>query len=199
MPLTQIILTLLIPVVVCWSFISSVLFFAFHPALEKSIAGLTFQGFIPSHRNEITAGLASYVANSIESIGARLFDGKMVIDVLRPDIEAQVDLFLKEKLKEAFPLMHQMMGEKTLAKFRIVFLEEVENILPALIQKQGSGLLSKFELEKMVAAQLNTIALTDIEKAVAQSGGYLKRIKLLAAGSGLLIGLLQLTIELVFH
>lgn len=92
------------------------------------------------------------------------------------------------------------MGEKTLAKFRVVFLEEVESILPVLLRKQSSQLLSKFDLEKMVVAEISKINEADIEASVLRTVcNYPERVKMIAAGTGLIIGLLQIVIEYVYY
>lgn len=201
MPVTKIILMLLVPVAACWSLTSIVMFFIFRPYKMTLMAGVKFHGFLPANRGKIGREIASYIARSAESAGRlKLFDSTSVINALRPEIEEHVDYFLKEKLKEAFPLMHQVMGEKTLEKFRVVFLEEVESILPVLLQKQSSEILSKFELEKMVVAKISKIAEADIEASVLRAAGnYPERLKIIAAGTGLIIGLLQIVIEYVYY
>ena len=52
---------------------------------------------------------------------------------LRPDIEAHIDHFLRNKLKDVFPMLATLMGEKTILQLKDAFLLELESLFPVLM------------------------------------------------------------------
>ena len=197
MPLTQIILVLLVSIAGCWSFISILIHFLFHPAAKNQFLGINIQGLIPANQHKFARSISGRLADWLKSsnLDIRELFSDNALEGLRPDIEEQVDIFLRDKLKEAFPLMHQMMGEKTLLKFRTVFLEEVERILPALVEKHASGIISGNKIQGAIEKYLSNLPAGTIEKCLRSVWGKrIRYIKCFAALTGLLIGILQIAI-----
>lgn len=202
MPLNQTILVIFVSVLGCWSLISILIFFIFHPSTEKSIAGIKLQGFLQAK----TGFLIRLAAENFKTFLIRdqglqsSGPGRKALDRFRPDLETQIDLFLADKLKVAFPLLHPMMGEKTLQKFKDVFLEEVEQVLPALIDKNAAGLFSGGELEKYLLTFFNNHPGNKWSGLLKkQFQKEIRLAKILAAFAGLLIGLVQVFILILMN
>ncbi len=53
--------------------------------------------------------------------------------LLQPEVETQINRFIAERMEAAFPMIFQLMGQKTLQKFKQVFVDEVVSLLPGLL------------------------------------------------------------------
>lgn len=89
----------------------------------------------------------------VKNLIAEKVNKENIMNDLRPGIEGHVDNFLTEKIKTAFPLLFGMLGEKTLSKFKAAFMDEVELVLPKMIDKY-SHKLSEVSIGAMVKEKL---------------------------------------------
>lgn len=197
MPVILSTLVILVAAIGCW--LLSVLFtrILFRPYSPKDIIGFRLHGIVPA----ILPGIARYAGGMVQSaflsqdkIAEKLSDPALM-QALRPEIENHIDQFLQTKLKEAFPLLSNFMGEKTLNKFKSAFLTEVETILPELLKNYSNRFIGQLNPEQLLVDKLNSIRLEEIEAMVQQRAGrQIKQFHLAAALIGLLIGALQVLI-----
>lgn len=110
---------------------------------------------------------------------------------VRPEMEAHIDHFIKVKLDEHFPLLAKFMGEKTLGKLKDAFLGEVETLLPELMKKHGTNLISKINSGEMIREKISSMPLSVFEEQLISTGLF-KKIIWTAALAGALLGLIQL-------
>ncbi|WP_255154849.1 DUF445 domain-containing protein [Ferruginibacter sp. HRS2-29] len=179
----------------CGWFIAAILITTiFYPLQEKKIAGIRIQGIIPAHREQLADAVASSITRSFlnqESI-TRSLSSPGIMQKLQPEIEAHVDHFLQEKIKEAFPLLYKFMGEKTLEKFKAAFMTEVEVLFPVLIRSYAGIALGEMQPEKMLAKKINELPVEKLAEAFEEKADrQLIKFKLLGASIGLLTGILQ--------
>ena len=114
------------------------------------------------------------------------------MELLRPEIEKHIDHFLKTKLSEAFPLLFKFMGEKTQLKMKEAFMEEVENIFPEMINKFGANLLKEIKESHFIENEINAIPTNTLKDALLkQASGRFLQLKLMGAGLGAVIGMIQ--------
>jgi uncharacterized membrane protein YheB (UPF0754 family) len=169
----------------------------FRPYSPKDIIGFRLHGIIPAILPELAPQLMGILKNgplNEEKIAAKL-DDPALLQQLKPDIETHVDEFLKVKLKTAFPLLSNFMGEKTLSKFKEAFLAEVEAILPGLLKKHARVLLNQLQPETAAAELFKHIDVAGIERMVYQKAT--RQLWLFQLGgliTGAFIGLLQLLV-----
>ena len=167
----------------------------FKPYIPKKIIGLTVQGFVPFVQSTLSDGIAAAIKQEFlsESMLKQHLENPALLQKMAPAIEAHVDLFLKEKLSEAFPLLSKFMGEKTLQKFKDAFLLEVETILPSLLGSYGKNLLESEEIEKGIAEKIRHLSVPEMEaKMNKYAVSSARKFKLVATLIGTLIGLLQI-------
>jgi hypothetical protein len=95
------------------------------------------------------------------------------LENLLPLAETHIDYFLRHKLTTAMPMVAMFIGDKTIAQFKAVFMEELKELLPEFTNAYVDQLLSRERMTKMIWNQL--------------------AIKLMSAGAGLgiVIGLIQ--------
>lgn len=166
----------------------------FKPYVPKKITGFTVQGVLPFVQNNLSDSIAAAIRQYFlsEKMLQTQLQNPALLQQMKPAIEAHVDLFLKEKLSEAFPLLSKFMGEKTLQKFKEAFLTEVETILPGMLQQYGTMLLKSDQIEQNIAEQIRQIPLATVEAHLHQFAKQpIRTFKIAATLVGLLIGLLQ--------
>ena len=93
--------------------------------------GLKFQGLIPENQPAIALHLSEVISKEFLSFSSlkRKAAEPGSYDKLKPEIEYHIDLFLREKLKDSFPMLSMFIGDKTINQLKAAFLMELENIL----------------------------------------------------------------------
>ncbi len=191
--------TLIIFIAAIGGYCLSVLFIRalFRPYSPKNIAGFRVHGIIPA----ILPQVAKYASGKIEEkflseelIATKLSDPALMQE-LKPAIEDHIDEFLKVKLKEAFPLLSNFMGEKTLKQFKAVFLTEVEEILPILLKNNAGKLANQLQPEKLLSEELNNIKMSSLENMMKKHAKrQITLFYLAGAILGGIVGIIQVLI-----
>jgi uncharacterized membrane protein YheB (UPF0754 family) len=166
----------------------------FKPYSPKKITGFTVQGIVPFILNNQSHLIAAAIRQEFlsEKLLQQVLDNPKLLQQMAPAIEAHVDLFLNEKLSEAFPLLYKFMGEKTLQKFKNTFLQEVETILPNMLQQYGTMLLQSNKIEQGIADHISQLSAPQLEANLHRfADHYFRWFKIVATLLGTLIGLLQ--------
>jgi uncharacterized membrane protein YheB (UPF0754 family) len=166
----------------------------FRPLEPVQMPGFVLQGFVPA----VIPELATYLAGAIDeklssgnSIG-KVLDDPELLQQLKPEMEGHIDIFLRDKLPAAFPLLAGMMGEKTKATLKGAFLDEVETIFPSVMKSFSSQLFSKLQPLELIEKHLAAINISSLEKIVYRKAGrQLLHLKLAGAFAGFLLGTIQ--------
>jgi len=176
------------------------IYMLFHPRKPKNILGITVQGVFPKRQHLVAAKLGSVVAKELihfDEIAALLKDEEQ-LKALNPKIEEHLDVFLQVKLKEKLPVISMFVGESTMLKIKEGMLEEIELLLPELIEEYTTGLSKKIDIEKMVATKVSNYSsdkLEDILLSVMKK--EFKFIELVSCVLGFLIGLVQMLLSML--
>lgn len=167
----------------------------FQPVHPKKFAGFRLQGFFPSvipGISDLLAGAAGKYLQSSQQL-EKTIDDPALLEQLRPELEDHIDLFLRDKLPSAFPLLANMMGEKTKATLKSAFLEEVETIFPAVMKSFSGKLMDRLQPVELIQKKLADIDWKGLEKIVHDKARrQILMMKFAGAAAGLFIGLLQL-------
>ena len=91
---------------------------------------------------------------------------------------------ISTKLKEAFPLLSNFMGEKTLARFREAFMQEAEQKLPAMLQSFAAKFAGSVDAGAIIGNRINNISVQTIETNIKKNAG--KQLILLQVTGALL-------------
>lgn len=165
----------------------------FHPRKPVKILGISIQGIFPKNQRVIAEKLGQVVSKellSFDEIEAKITSPDN-LQKLRPDIEAHIDNFLRNKLNEVFP-MAQLMGEKTILQLKEAFLTELESLFPVLMKSYMNKLEQDLDLEKIVTekvAGFSTGKLEDILNQITKK--EFKFLEVIGGVFGFLIGLAQ--------
>ena len=172
----------------------------FHPRRPVNIFGFKLQGVFPKNQHEIAIKLGQVVSKellSFEEIEQKITSSEN-LEKLKPEIEAHIDNFLRNKLKDVFPMLSMFIGEKTINQLKEAFLMELQSLFPVLMKTYMNKLQHDLDLEKIVVekvANFSTEKLEDILDQITKK--EFKFLEIVGGAFGLLIGLTQVLITLL--
>jgi len=172
----------------------------FHPKKPVNILGITIQGIFPKRQAQFAQKLGVLVATELihfDEIAAKLKDPEQ-LKALNPTIEAHIDSFLRIRLKEKIPVVAMFIGDNTINKLKDGMMEEINVLLPEVIDQYTQGLGKKIDIEKMVTekvAAFSSDKLEEILQAIMKK--EFRFVEILGGVVGFLIGLLQVAITLL--
>ncbi|MBL0057100.1 MAG: DUF445 family protein [Chitinophagaceae bacterium] len=170
----------------------------FHPRKPFRVAGLTIQGIFPKNQQLIAQKLGQVVSKELISFAE--IEQKVTnpdnLKKLRPEIEKHIDGFLRDKIKESFPLLSVFIGEKTINQLKQAFLMELESLFPVLMKSYMNKLEQDLDLEKIVTEKVAGFSSEKLEHILDQiTKKEFAFLEIIGAVFGFLIGLLQVTIQ----
>lgn len=172
----------------------------FHPREPKNILGIRFQGIFPKRQAQFAQQLGRTVAGELlhfRDIAAQMTD-PVAIKALMPGIEAHIDGFLNERIKEKIPMLAMFMSEGVAAMIKTGLMEEIEAMLPQIITQYAGSLEEKIDIERMVTEKVAAFSSDRLEALLlAVMSKELRFVELIGGVLGFVIGLLQLTITLL--
>lgn len=199
MYLLKYILPLLLSCFTGWFVIWLVLKLIFRPLKPFTLAGFKIQGILPANQQLIAASIGKMVSTQLFSFDAlqqKVTDPESFTK-LKPEIEKHIDVFLREKLKETFPMLSMLIGDKTISQLKTAFLTELETLFPALMKSYVANLEKELNIEKEVSEKIAGFSIIKIEEMVYTSAKkQLTKIQLLGAAVGFLTGLFHILINI---
>ena len=173
----------------------------FHPRKQVNVFGLGLQGILPKNQQAIAERLGSLVSNefSFSALEEKVTDPRN-FEKLKPEIEKHIDIFLRERLKDSFPMLSMFIGDKTINQLKGAFLMELETLFPILMKNYIGNLEQEIDLKKTVTQK---VAGFSMEKLEDMLGEFTKKqflyLQLISALIGLVIGLLYVVIDILLH
>ncbi|MCD6062506.1 MAG: hypothetical protein K0R82_417 [Flavipsychrobacter sp.] len=172
----------------------------FHPKEPKKILGVTFHGIFPKRQRQFAEKLGVLVASELihfDEIAAKLKDPAQLKE-LEPVISNHLDTFLQVKLKEKLPVISMFVGEGTMGKIKEGMMEEIEVLLPEIIEKYTDSLSHKIDVQHMVTekvANFSSDKLEDILNAIMKKEFFF--VEVIGGVLGFVIGLVQVLLTLM--
>ena len=171
----------------------------FHPRRPIKILGITIQGIFPKNQRQIAEKLGQVVGKellSFDEIEQKVTNPEN-LQKLRPDIEQHIDHFLQNKLKEVFPMLAMLVGEKTMLQLKDAFLLELESLFPVLMKGYMAKLEKDLDLEKIVTEKVAAFSSEKLEDILNQiTKKEFKFLEFIGGFFGLLIGLIQVAVSI---
>ncbi len=171
----------------------------FHPRKQVNVLGLQVQGILPKNQQAIAEKLGRLVSRefSFSGLQEKVTDPRN-LEKLKPEIEKHIDLFLREKLKDSFPMLSMFIGDKTINQLKAAFLMELENLFPILMKSYMSKLEQDLDLEKLVIEKVAGFSMVKLEGILSE---FTKKqfiyLQLMSAFIGLIIGLVYVFISTI--
>jgi uncharacterized membrane protein YheB (UPF0754 family) len=202
MPWTNYIIPVLLSTFTGWVTTWIAIKMLFHPRNPVNILGFKLQGIFPKNQQLIAQKLGQVVSKeflSFAEIEAKVTNPEN-LQKLKPEIEAHIDKFLREKLTDLFPMLSMFIGDKTINQLKGAFLLELENLFPILMKSYMTKLEKDLDLEKIVTEKVANFSSEKLEDILNQiTKKEFQFLEVIGGVFGFLIGLLQVLIQVVSH
>jgi uncharacterized membrane protein YheB (UPF0754 family) len=202
MPWTNYIIPVLLSTFTGWVTTWIAIKMLFHPRNPVNILGFKLQGIFPKNQQLIAQKLGQVVSKeflSFAEIEAKVTNPEN-LQKLKPEIEAHIDKFLREKLTDLFPMLSMFIGDKTINQLKGAFLLELENLFPILMKSYMTKLEKDLDLEKIVTEKVASFSSEKLEDILNQiTKKEFQFLEVIGGVFGFLIGLLQVLIQVVSH
>ena len=202
MPWTHYIIPVLVSAFTGWVTTWIAIKMLFHPRKPINILGWKLQGIFPKNQQLIAQKLGQVVGKELLSFAE--IEQKVTnpenLKQLKPEIEKHIDTFLREKLKDVFPMLSMFIGEKTIVQLKEAFLMELESLFPVLMKSYMNKLEKDLDLEKIVTEKVAGFSSEKLENILDQiTKKEFKFLEVIGAVFGFLIGLIQVLINLQLY
>ncbi len=166
----------------------------FHPHKPVALPGFKLQGIIPKNQAAIAQQLGKMVSKeflSFSELKEKVTDPDN-LNKLKPEIEDHIDTFLREKLKDTFPMLSMFIGDKTINQLKAAFLLELESLFPILMKSYMARLEQDLDMEKIVTEKVAGFSLVKAEEMLNKSAKKMFiYFQMMGAFIGLITGLLH--------
>jgi uncharacterized membrane protein YheB (UPF0754 family) len=183
-----------------WLTIWMALKLLFHPHDPKKFLGLTIQGVFPKRKQQIAESLGKIVGQellSFEDIEKTITNPENVGKIL-PLADQHIDYFLRHKLKEAMPVISMFIGDKTIQQLKAVFMKELEELFPVIMQNYVQHIKNDLDLEKIVVDKIVNFSSERLEQMLNQIlTKEFRFVEVIGAALGFLIGVMQILLTLL--
>lgn len=194
MQTTQYLLLLLFSCLTGWLTVRTFFILALWPLKPTSVLGFRVQGFFPKNQPLIAGQIAERLSKDLLSF--HTFKEKAAapaaFEKLKPEIEYHIDHFLREKLKDSFPMLAMFIGDKTINQMKAAFLTELESLFPVIMRSYVDNLEKDINPQSLIEEKLASFAL---EKSLFTANKSARKLfissQLIGGSVGLALGLLQ--------
>lgn len=196
----QFISPLLLSAFICWLVVFIFIKGLFNPVKPFHIAGFKLQGLIPARQQQIADDMARLVSKEIFSSG--LLEQKVAdpenFNKLKPEIESQIDSFLRTRFKDTFPMLSMLIGDKTINQLKAAFMTELETLFPVLMKKYVTNLRNDLDIDNTVKEKITSLSMYETKNQFYRSFKKpLIRIQCMAALLGFVLGVLQVLLNML--
>lgn len=127
---------------------------------------------------------------SLDEMAARLTNEEAIEKIL-PVAEEHIDHFLRVKLPAAMPMLSMFISDKLVAEMKAIFMVELKELFPTIINQYLSNAKSTIAIDKIVASKIES---TDLNKAKRLLQSELNKVALFGALIGFVTGLIQISL-----
>lgn len=169
----------------------------FHPREKVKILFFEVQGIFPKRQKSLAEKLGKIVADelfSVEEVRKALKnpEGYQEVDQV---IDEKIEDFLENKLVEAMPMLYVFMNDELKIKIKTTLKEEVQAMLPEMIDRFANKIEREVDVEKTVYEKVVNFSSDKLE-AILYSimSKEFRFIEILGGVLGFIIGLIQIAI-----
>jgi uncharacterized membrane protein YheB (UPF0754 family) len=171
----------------------------FHPKEPKKILGITFHGIFPKRQKQFASKLGKLVSSELLSFSEieQKISNPVNVQKIVPILDAHIDVFLREKLTAEIPMLGMLIGDKTIGQVKGVFLRELEELFPTMMQQYMTTLKHDLDLEKIVIEKVSGFSSDKLEDILNQiMSSEFRFVEIIGAVLGFIIGVVQVLITL---
>lgn len=163
--------------------------------------GVSFQGILKNNLPQLGGKLENYLSEQqivAKEIG-KLASAESTLNALRPAVEKEVAEFVDKKLEQRWPMISMFLNAEAKEKMKAGLTEELLKSTPGALQRAGTALSDHLEERHFIARKLNELSVDRCRQAVYPViHPVIKRLSLLGALLGGIIGLVQMVLVLIF-
>jgi uncharacterized membrane protein YheB (UPF0754 family) len=172
----------------------------FHPKKPVKVLGITFQGVFPKKQYQFAEKLGKIVGTellSFKEIEQKISHPENIQKIM-PLVEGHIDNFLRVKLSEQMPVISMFIGNKTIEQLKAVFINELQELFPVIMNNYMHKLQNDLDLEKIVFEKVKNFSSDKLEEMLnSLMQKEFKFIEILGGILGFLIGIIQVIITLL--
>lgn len=171
----------------------------FHPKKAVTVLGITIQGIFPKRQQQFAQQLGKLVSRELLSFGdiEQKITSTDNLKRIMPEVEKHVDLFLREKLSDAFPVISMFIGERTINELKQLFMTELERIFPIIMKGYMKNLQQELDLEQIVTDKVASFSSDKLESILyGIMSKEFRFVEIIGGVLGFLIGIIQVLITM---
>jgi len=150
---------------------------------------------LPELLQKLLQSVSGNLLNTVDLLDS--LAGKTDFQTVRPLIEGHIDEFLQHKLGREMPMIGMFIGDKTIAQLKGIFMKELEEIFPPVIEKYISNLLQNVDYRQIISKKIASLSKQKLRSfSYDLLGARIRLAPLFGAIGGLFIGLIQLIVLL---
>ncbi|QNA43511.1 DUF445 domain-containing protein [Lacibacter sediminis] len=172
----------------------------FHPRNPVNVLGIRIQGIFPKRQEQFAEKLGKLVSRellSFSDIEEKISNPENLKKVL-PMVETHIDHFLRVKLSESMPMISMFIGDKTIEKLKVTFMDELEILFPKVMKDYTNTLKQQLDLEHIVTEKVKAFSGDKLEEILYQvMAKEFRFVEIIGGVLGFLIGILQVLLTLL--
>lgn len=172
----------------------------FHPRNPVNVLGIRIQGIFPKRQEQFAEKLGKLVSRellSFSDIEEKISNPENLKKVL-PMVETHIDHFLRVKLSESMPMISMFIGDKTIEKLKVTFMDELEILFPKVMKDYTNTLKQQLDLEHIVTEKVKAFSGDKLEEILYQvMAKEFRFVEIIGGVLGFLIGILQVALTLL--
>ncbi len=168
----------------------------FRPHKPFKLFGLTIQGILPRRKADLAIQIGDTVEKELISHNdiQKAIDNPEFHKELSSTVVMAIDKVIVNKLG-ANPMLSMFLSGEMMESIKGMLAEEVENEVPAFMEKMFERMEEYIDFKELVATKVNEFDMDQLEKIVYDiASRELKTIEILGAVLGFFVGLVQLAI-----
>jgi hypothetical protein len=139
-----------------WLSFRILFYFLFYPASPVKVVNWNLQGYIPRYISKWTDQLTEKIVEAVAADNrlSEYLTAPSTLQSMMPFIETHIDEFLRHKLGKAMPVVSMFVGDKTINQMKGVFMNELETLLPVVINRFLQESLQPERLRPLVRLEM---------------------------------------------
>ncbi len=172
----------------------------FHPQKKIRILFWDIQGVFPKRQKVVAEKIGKLVSDellSLHDIKERINQPE-TMDMINEKIEVKIEEYLTTTFPANYPVMSFFVTNKTKAKLKNDFLEEVDELAPQIVAQYIANMEGSLKIEKIIEEKISLLSPAKLENLILQIlQKEFRFIELTGAVLGFVIGLIQAGIVLL--
>ena len=172
----------------------------FRPRKPVKVLFFTLQGIFPKRQKAFAENIGKVISEklfSIEDIKEKV-NSPAVREEIHKAVDEHLDHFLKNKLKERFPMLSMFINDKMIQQFKEILSSELDEVMPSIVNKMAERLGEEIDIQKLVSEKVASFSSDKVEEILFSIiKKELKFIELVGAVLGFFIGLVQVLLVFV--